>query len=227
MFTASCRLMPASRAIVSKLALLLHLDGANNSTTFTDVRGATITGVGSPHISTANFKYGGSSLQLDGTSSYLVTPVSAAYGLGTGDFTIEGSFNATDLGRNSQCFLDTRSAGASTQVKPTIFVQSNQILFYSNGVQRAAASVSANTWYTVAWSRVSGTSYFFLNGTLIASVADTFDYGSSNDILIGQVGDSRTSPYYFGGYIDEVRVTKGLGRYTASYTVATSEFPDS
>jgi len=196
--------------------LLMHMEGANGSTTFTDQNGATITKVGTPTISTTRFKVGSSSLLLNGTTDYLVTPVSADYGFGTGDFTVECWFYATDLSRNSQALWDMRAAGVSSQVKPTVFAQSGKIMFYVSATIVASYSISQGAWHHMAWSKTNGYSYFYVDGVLVSMMPDTNNYGTSNDFVIGQVGDSRNAAYYFGGNIDEVRITKGLARYIPS-----------
>jgi hypothetical protein len=218
----------SAASVDANTTLLMHMDGANGSTTFTDQKGATITKVGTPTISTQNFKVGSASLLLNGTTDYLVTPVSTDYGFGTGDFTVECWFYATDLSRNSQALWDTRvSGGGASQVKPTVFAQSGKIMFYVSGTIVASYNISQAAWHHMAWSKTNGYSYFYVDGVLVSMIPDTNNYGTSNDFLIGQVGDSRTAAYYFGGNIDEVRITKGLARYTPS-TVAppTAAFSD-
>lgn len=209
------------------VALLMHMDGSQGATTFTDVKGATISKVGTPTITTTVSKINGSSGKFNGSTDYVVTPVSTKYGLSTNDFTIEGWFNAADSGRVAQALLDFRSNGAgSGQTRPTIFIQRNTIFFIVANNVVAQQSISNNIWYHFAWSRVAGRSYFFVNGARITSVADTNNYGASNDIVIGQTGDSRAAGYFFNGYIDEFRVTNGVGRYTTAFAPSSLPYPD-
>lgn len=71
-------------------------------------------------------------------------------------------------------------------------------------------------------------SRFFVDGVQVGSnLTDANDYGVSADPVIGQVGDLRTYvPGYFKGSIDEVRVTKGVGRYTGNFALPTAPFPN-
>ena len=66
--------------------LLLHFDGADGSTTFTDSSpaGRTITAIGSPTITTSASQFGGSSLNLPGNSRLTFSEISL-----TGDYTIQ------------------------------------------------------------------------------------------------------------------------------------------
>src|SRR3990167_5787652 len=69
--------------------LLLHMDGADASTTFTDEVGHVFTPAGNAQIDTAQSKFGGASGLFDGTGDYITTPNSADFDPGTGSFTAE------------------------------------------------------------------------------------------------------------------------------------------
>ena len=87
--------------------MLLHFDGANNSTVFTDSSpfNQTVSVVtGTPKISTDISKFGGSSLYLDGSSSIKI-PDNANLNLGTGVFTIEFWFYLLSLPISEAMFL--------------------------------------------------------------------------------------------------------------------------
>jgi hypothetical protein len=75
------------------VTLLLHGDGTNNSTTFTDNSPSpkTVTGSGNAKISTTEFKFGGASMAFDGTGDF-VSATSNDFNLGSSNFTWEGWF---------------------------------------------------------------------------------------------------------------------------------------
>jgi len=75
----------------SNVSLLLHCDGSNGSTTFTDNSPSpkTVTANGNASVSTAQSKFGGASAVFDGTGDYLSLDGSSGFAFGTGDFTIE------------------------------------------------------------------------------------------------------------------------------------------
>lgn len=70
--------------------LLLHTDGTDGSTTFTDssLSPKTISVFGNAQVDTAQSKFGGASALFDGTGDYL-TGSSADFAFGTNDFTID------------------------------------------------------------------------------------------------------------------------------------------
>jgi hypothetical protein len=86
-------------------------------------------------------------------------------------------------------------------------------------VQSETFTPAADTWYKVAMSFTGTTAYFFLDGALISSVAYTlgtydFRFQTSNVAMGGYWGTFNT----LKGGIDNFRLTRGVARYTASYT---------
>jgi hypothetical protein len=72
-----------------------------------------------------------------------------------------------------------------------------------------------NTWTHVALSRVSGVTKFFVNGVQALSFADTTNYTASY-LSVGAIYINGS--YNWTGYIDEFRITPGIGRYTTAFT---------
>ena len=189
---------------------LLHFDGANGSTTFTDEKGVSWTRYGSTAaISTAQSKFGGSSLLL--SSGGLNGTYASA--LGTGDYTIE-------------CWIYPTSVSAITVVwgksNYALDLWNNQLLFYRSAQYCISAAITANNWYHVALVRESGVNKIYVNGVASATTttAGSGDPGAAFDIgcLLG--GNT------LQGYIDEFRVTKDVARYTSNFTPPTAPFPN-
>ena len=178
--------------------------------------------VGSAQISTAQAKFGGSSMNF-GSGSYLTSPTSSLYAFGTGDFTIETFIYLTSVPSDT-CIIDGRD-GTGTVVKPCLFVQqsSSNFIFYVNGAVRVqGGTYSLNTWQHVAVSRSGSSTKLFVNGTQVGST-----YTDSNSYLacsmrIAYFNDGSTTNS-FNGYIDELRITK-YARYTATFTPPTASF---
>lgn len=207
---------------------LLHFDGANGSTTFTDQIGArTWTRTGSSLvISTAQFKFGGSALFTGAiNSNYLTSDSTADFGFGTGDFTIE-FWHRTPASLPSFHFLaDWRSAG--NEAKPCVFIQSTKLIYYVSGSVRitGATTFTTNTWYHIAISRVGGTTRAYVNGVLDGTWTDSTNYVTARCAL-NSAGDT-LGTFGCAGYIDDFRVTKGAGRYSAAFTPPSAPFPNS
>jgi hypothetical protein len=180
--------------------------------------------VGGAAISTAQSKFGGSSMAFDGTTDYVVQPSSLNYGYGTGDFTIEFwlYLNSTGL----QTIVSNLSA-ATGGVQPHIYINTT-IRYYTNSADRiTGAALSAGQWYHIAVSRGSGSTRLFVNGTQSGSTyADTNNYTTA-PLGVGTYWEAGVpiTTSTLNGYIDDLRITKGLARYTTTFTPPTQAFP--
>jgi hypothetical protein len=206
----------------SNVSLLLHMDGSNNSTTFTDSGpgAVTITASGDAKISTAQSKFGGASGVFDGTGDYIKTPSNAAFAFGTGDFTVETWVRFTSLG-NYQSVVTTRTGAVSVATAWSLGATSTGAVYlYTNGFVATSATglVTTGTWYHLAVARSGTTARLFLDGTLVATGSNSQSF-TDQVLAVGANGDGSEA---VNGYIFDHRITKGVARYTASFTAPTS-----
>ena len=215
------------------VSLLLHGDGTNGSTTIVDSSSSpkTVTAVGDAQISTAQSKFGGSSIAFDGNGDYLGLPAVPDFAFGTGNFTVEtwvyiSSYAPID----GYALIDTipiGGLGSRTNAFVWIITTSGKLDVFSDGGFRGLSTsiVPLSQWVHLALVRNGTTWQYYING-----VKDGTEYTYSRDLslaqgaLIGRIGDGNT--YFFNGYIDDVRITKGVARYTANFTPPTAPFPD-
>ena len=207
----------------TSVSLLLHGDGTNGSTTITDSSPTpkTVTAFGNAQISTTQSKFGGASIAFDGTGDYLSVPSSASMQLGSSNFTIEFWLYLATQG--SFIIYDQRSL--SNQVVPTIYTASGQIKYFVSANDRITGStLTAAAWNHIAVSRSGTSTNMFINGTQSGST-----YTDTNDYIQNPVGIGTTLAALsniLNGYIDDLRITKGVARYTANFTPPTAAFPD-
>jgi hypothetical protein len=184
----------------------------------TDRAGKTVYALGDAKLSTSVFKYGTASLALDGTGDYARVDSQPDFNFGTGDFTIE--FWAYRVGTGViQTLIDIRpSSGAYFQLT---LGTTNPIRFSVSGVtQITGATLAATTWTHIALTRASGTTRLFVNGTVTATTyADTNNYGQAGVYI----GATSTGTNGFNGYIDDLRISKGVAKYTASFTAPAAQ----
>jgi len=207
----------------SSVTLLMHFDGSDGSTTFTDSSGSpkTIIKYGTPQISTTQSKFGGSSLYLNGSDATLAWPGGIAL---TSNYTLEAWLRLDDLGDRA---LFGGSTYGNVQVLRFFYSGGTNVLFsYVNGVvfsnDGVLAGVTANTWFHLAQVRNGTTTTDYINGVAIQSTT-TFTSGVTLDTL----GAGYQGYYnFFKGYIDEVRIST-IARYTANFTPPTAPFPNS
>lgn len=205
------------------LVLLVHCDGADASTTFTDSVGRhTVTRNGSAEVDTAQSKFGGASAKFVGPSAYLSSDGSSDFSFGTGDFTIDlwVRFN-TQTG--THVLYDSRTGSGAPSRAPLIAtVNTNTWIFHdAAGIVIDSGAIGINTaqWYHVAVARASGSTRMFIDGTQRGSTyADSNNYGiASVSPTIGGYGGEGTD-----GWIDEVRVHKGTALWVQNFAVPTA-----
>jgi hypothetical protein len=209
---------------------LLHMDGSDGSTTFTDVKGRAWTAAGNAQIDTAQSKFGGASGLFDGTGDYVTTPNSTDFQFGTGDFTFEvwARLNTTAALQNCICWT---SASGPVQVIINDGAGKMGIYAQTSWVIQNAVTQSTATWYHLAWTRSGNNWRVFMDGVQQGStVVDSRSLAAPNGVRNIAIGAEVTAPSYsqfYNGWLDDLRVTKGVARYTANFTPPTAAFPDS
>ena len=219
----------------SSVTLLLHLNGTNGSTTFTDTSSSpkTLTAVGSAQISTAEAKFGQSLLLNDANTyiNYLTTPDNVGFQFGTGAFTMEAWIYLLSKPKTVAAIIANGTAGFAAGSYYFVVDGSNKLQLGGSGINpvQSTSTISTGQWYHVAASRSGTTTRIFIDGTLEdTETGDSSSYNfSTNNLLIGRNGWDSSGTQGFHGYIDEVRITKGVARYTATFTAPTAPFFDS
>lgn len=182
---------------------------------------------GDAKISSAVSQWGGSSISLDGTGDYLKIPTSAQLDFGTGDFTIETWVNFNALTSN-RLLLDRWASGnanswqlywRSTGTSMTFLVGASTVLLQDPN----ASNIVAGTWNHVAVTRSGTTVRLFVNGIVVATATSSLSLSSTIPLAIGMQASTVTNP--LNGYLQDVRITKGVARYTANFALPTAAFP--
>ena len=216
----------------SSLVLAIPMDGANNGTTFTD-ESATIRGSGTAKAITRNgdtktltavSKFYGSSGFFDGTGDYLSIPDDADFDLGTSNFTIEGFVYVTATSGSLQTFI-AKGTGNNNQASYHIALTTGGTWVYylsGNGSTWSIASAITigtnvlNTWQHIALVRNGSTFTPYFNGVAGTPTTSSTALFDSNKIF--SVGADDIGNSLLTGYIQDVRVYKGVAKYTANFT---------
>jgi hypothetical protein len=178
--------------------------------------------VASAQISTSVFKYGTGSVRT-GSGNYLSTPIKTQFQL-TGDFTVETW--AYVVNNVSAAVLLDCSAGGGINGWFLEYSNARGLFFALGSASLAYATTpTLTTWTHLAISRQSGTLRLFINGTLVAS-GSAASYATATLPLLVGAANSYTTTYYFDGYLDDIRITNGVARYTATFTPPTAAFPN-
>ena len=221
----------------SQVSLLLHGDGANGSTTITDSSPSpkTVTPVGNAQISTAQSKFGGASLAFDGAGDAL--SVAGLSGL--------NQFTMTGIVATYECWLYLNSlpgtryflfgSYGTADSGWTVDVNSSGNIFITRNTGGSTLTLSsaftASSWQHLAVVSNGTTIVVYRNGISVGSVAasDNLDNRGAigavtQDFRIGARQVANLLP--LNGYIDDLRITNGVARYTANFTPPTAPFPD-
>jgi len=222
------------------VSLLLHMDGSDGSTTFTDSSGNAyaITANGNAQIDTAQSKFGGAAGLFDGAGDYLGINDDDSLSLQSSGWTVEAWVRFASLaagefypifskGQGSysrEYVFDVRNDAGTIEARAGVYADGS---FYSNAAR--TISVSVDTWYHIAWSHDGTNVRIFIDGVQQGS-AGSLSAAPGNRTEPAFVGRHRVPGVldrYFDGHIDDFRFTNGVARYTSSFTPPTDPFPDS
>ncbi|MFA7209782.1 MAG: LamG domain-containing protein, partial [Parcubacteria group bacterium] len=211
----------SSYATDANTKLLLHFDGdssgQNHDMTFN----------GDMDSNAANSKFDGS-YYFDGNGDYLSLPDSDDWNFGGGDFTIDlwTKFNSlTDQG-----ILGQQNLSDSANNRFILSFNNLQKRLYFNissggplMTMYTSWNPSANTWYHLAVSKNNGEWHMFINGAAQYIEGNTnIQMPDLNGILtVGHHITGSGADLYYNGYIDELRVSKGVARWIDNFAVPT------
>lgn len=187
--------------------------------------GREITVFGDAQIDTSQSKFGGSSVQFDGTGDQLQIDISDFFET-SGNFTVEGwyrfssfpasglhdlfMFGIVNVGSRVGCYIDPSAK---------VFVD------FRGGTPDIGASspLSANTWYHIALVQNSGVCTLYINGQSSNSCTPGIAVGGNGIMQISGYRLNGVVNRSLNGHVDEFRVSD-TARYTGNFTAPTSAF---
>ncbi|MFH0831657.1 MAG: LamG domain-containing protein [archaeon] len=226
----------SSGDVDSYTKLLSHFDGADGATAYSDPVAGAYTFAGTAQLDTAQSKFGGTSLLLDGNSDYVTLPDSDDWNFGTGSWTVDFWLRWNTVGY--QGFFTQYVSGTSDT---SLFYTGNTLYMgaYTDGswviLVTTAFTPSANTWYHLAFERKALNNNnqdiaIFIDGVIKTGADLSMDGGGAwngafpDRAAVLTIGYDERFSGYFNGYIDEFRVSKGIARWTSSFSVPTSAY---
>ncbi|SDN35795.1 LamG-like jellyroll fold domain-containing protein, partial [Polaromonas sp. JS666] len=208
----------------AKNILLLHADGAHGSQVIVDSSPLAATGVlnGSAQVSTTESKFGGSSFYVPGATNF------SNFGRVNGDFSLTGDFTVEfwmKPASTTPATIALRLGGSGIPNQEFVFVNDRFVLQTSSGAPSCVFSESltglANAWTHVAFVRISGTVYSYVNGKSYGNCAWTTAFSGSNGYVIFGYNNTSNAVFY-----DDIRITKGQARYTGTFTPSAYAAPN-
>lgn len=216
----------------ANVSLMLHCDGANGSTRIIDSSQYAhgILAFGNAAISTSGMRFGKPSLAFDGSGSYLVLPDSIPLEFGASSITLEFQVKTTQtavyaclMGRDTGSFsegswavLINGSASGAVELWAADYSRGAPLLSASS------AAINDGSWHHAAISRSGSMWRLFVDGVQLA--INTFSGSFTNADLTINLGRQPGYSRDFAGNLAQVRITKGLARYTANFTPPSAPF---
>jgi hypothetical protein len=188
--------------------------------------------VGNAQISTSVKKYGTGSIALDGTGDYLLTGNKTNFNVGSGDFTIEAWVYSGSASQQVIMGANRNSDGVGAWMFNLNYTGKVRFFCsYSGGsyvdYNVGTGTISDSAWHHVAVTRSGSSLRIFIDGTQTGTTNTTLGTASiDNAIADYRVGSTTDNDLYFNGYIDDLRITKGVARYTANFTAPIIAFAD-
>jgi hypothetical protein len=188
--------------------------------------------VGNAQISTAQSKFGGSSMLFDGNGDYLSIPNTQLLNLTSGNFTIEAWVYY--LGTNANgVIVDKDGVFNSTFPSYSLGLKINKLNMFigsGNGISyaqefTAGADFLTNQWVHVAVVRSGSIITVYQNGTSVASGTQTGTMVDGGKATLVGYQSGQPQSLFWNGYIDDLRITRGVARYTSTFTPPTQAFP--
>ena len=208
--------------------LAISFDGADEATTLTAETGQTVTFGGTAQLDTAQYKYGTSSLLLDGNSDYVTVPDSDDWAFGSGDFTIDmwvrftGTINSYatlfDHYTDANNFFRLTSGDGATLGQLFLYIRDAGTFEVNTSSDTALV---ADTWIHIAIVRSGDTFKMYQAGIEVATADVSSDYSMPNLTSVFTIGFNNAIRYW-NGWIDAVRITKGTALWTSAFTPPTS-----
>lgn len=218
----------------ANVKLLLGFEGTNGATTTTDESGSphTMTFNGGAVIDTSQFKFGASSLKLNGSNAIVRTSDSADWNFSNGSFTVETFVRPAAVSGVQFLVGQWFSSGDLAWV---LYLNGSTVAFnisttgFDNNVVASGGTLATGAQYHVRFD-FDGTKYrLYLEGTMVASSLTLLTINdTTNDLALGS-NSSVAGGSFLNGWMDEVRITKGVARCgnDAGFTPPTAAFPRS
>ena len=177
--------------------------------------------VGSAMTQSNTVKYGTGALYFDGSTGAITTTTKPYFAFGTNNFTVEYWVYPISWS-TGPTVIDFRGTPGtvgfsdyySTSGVPNIYKEGTGTLLTSN------TAVSVNTWTHIAYVRNSNTMTIYVNGANTGGVTDTTNWvAPSNNATFGA---GKGPSLFFNGYLDDLRVTNGVARYTSNFASPSS-----
>lgn len=185
--------------------------------------GRSLTFSGTSARSTTQKKFGTGSLVFDGSTNCYVSAGNPTDFSGTSDFTIEAWVYVTSMASNNRVIFSIDATGPTVGIQLNLYLGGLYYNDFNAGLAAPSAGVITGKWTHIAASRQGNVHRMFVDGAQVS--ADTMAVSTWTP-LYATIGASRVGYLPFDGYIDDLRFTQGVARYTSNFTPPTASFEE-
>jgi len=210
------------KQVEEETVLLLHCNGADASTTFIDsgVTQHAVTANDNAQISTAQSVFGESSAYFDGSGDYLNLPSSSDWALSTSDMTIDCRFYIENKTTSDAAAI--LAVGGQANLRINFYFPSDSISIFIGDTDHSFTQViTEGIWYHLALVRNGDDYTLYLDGMSVFEFTDSYSI-IADTLYIGQSGSNAD---YLHGYLDEIRISKGVARWTEDFIPPVDSYP--
>lgn len=224
------------------VVLLCHMNGVDNSQTFVDssLSGHTLTAVNNAMLDDGQSVFGGIAAYFDGTNDGIEAADSADWRLfnSTSDeFTVEAWVRPTTLNSSGRLVCGKASTSNGSLLSWFLMLEQDGSVRFAYHVDSttykevvsSTGVIEAATWHNVAVDKDDeGVFRIYVDGVMVGTGSPS-PQTLQNPSNVFRIGLSSNNQGDMSGYIDELRITKGVARYKSDggFTVRNLPFPDS
>ncbi len=200
----------------------IPFEGADASTTFTDLGGHAFTPAADAQIDTAFYKNDLASGLFDGTGDWITTPDTADYDFGTAPYAFSFWFKTSQIGRQYvSLFSNDDVTVTGIAILMNIGTDSDGKIAYYGALGTAKVTTTGGyndgNWHHLALVRNGTDLQIYIDGT--SKMTAVVAAGTSEDAtLTAYIGSSVIAGRDYAGSFDNFRIDKGLARWTTNFT---------
>jgi hypothetical protein len=219
----------------TSVKMLLHGDGADGSTTAVDssLQPTSFTAHGGARVSSAQYKYGSASLSFGGNGDWFSAAPASALAFAAASFTVECWYRKSGNGVNGYDTIVSTAVNGNGGAGWYLELSTTRGMMFRIGANSytntTTSWINDSTWHHLAIVRDGTAISFFIDGISrgLSTATCTDSVGAAGTLLVGAGPNSIGTPtWFFNGFIDDLRISAGVARYTGPFTPPVAQLPN-
>lgn len=203
--------------------VLLLIPGTTN---YLDIKGSIFSNT-NVYLNGVDPKFGPNSLFFNNNTNALVSTYNTSYNLANNDFTVECFIKPQNI-NTRMTIMTNRNGGTSGWLFAINASLNGRIGFaFVGGISglNSDSVLIENEWQHIAATNKDNVLRLFHNGLLVSQGPANYSPNATMPIQIGRTLYDSGNYYPYAGFMEQIRITKGVARYTSNFKVPTNPFP--